>query len=298
MIINNPIYLNHPMSKLLSKILWMIYGCLLIPSLSSAACLGDLNSKKIYSVYVVPQYSISEIYTSWSPLLEKVGIDTRQCFNLVVPNTIPEFEKAVFAGKADFAYMNPYHEVIAYHAQGFQPLFADGTHLLDGIIVVRADSPYKTLADLRNTKIAFPSPNAFGASLLIRATLAKAGVPFRPEYVKSHSNVYRAVILGDMQAGGGIHSSLEHERPEIKEKLRVLYSTPSYRPHPFAAHPRVAPSEMETIRGEFIKLTSDALGRQLLAGIQMPNPVSVSYQKDYQVLEGLGLSKYVVIDAR
>lgn len=270
---------------------------LFFPAIVSAACLGDLSAKQTYSVYVVPQYSAKEIYTVWAPFLEKVGVDTKQCFNLVIPSTIPEFERAVLSGTADYAYMNPYHEVIAYHAKKYTPLVADGSNMLSGVLVVKADSPIKTLADLRNATIAFPAPNAFGASLLIRATLAKAGIPFRAEYAKSHSNVYRAVIFGEFQAGGGIQSSLQRERPEVKEHLRVLYTTSAYRSHPIAVNPRVPTPEVTAFTNEVLKLKNDPVGAKLLEGIQMPDPVKVTYQKDYKELESLGLGKFVVIDA-
>ena len=276
---------------------WLGLLCLMCPAIVSATCLGDTSAKHTYSVYVVPQFSATEIYTAWAPLLEKVGIQTKQCFSLVIPNTIPEFEKAVLAGKADFAYMNPYHEVIAYHAQKYAPLIADGSHTLSGILVVKSDSRIKSLADLRKATIAFPSPNAFGASLLIRASLTKAGIPFRAEYVKSHSNVYRAVIFGDFPAGGGIQATLQRERPEVKENLRVLYTTGAYRPHPIAVNPRVPAAEVTAFTNEILNLKKEPAGRQLLEGIQIPDPIKVTYQKDYKELESLGLGKFVVIDA-
>ncbi|WP_114638742.1 phosphate/phosphite/phosphonate ABC transporter substrate-binding protein [Polynucleobacter necessarius] len=263
----------------------------------SASCLGDISVKHPYSVYVVPQFSATEIHTAWAPLLEKVGIQTKQCYNLIIPGTIPEFEKAIVAGKADYAYMNPYHEVMAYRAQKYMPLLADGSKMLSGIVVVKSDSPIKTLADLRNATIAFPAPNAFGASLLIRATLSKAGIPFRAEFVKSHSNVYRSVIFGDYQAGGGIQATLQHERPEVKEHLRVVYTTGAYKPHPIAVNPRISLSDASAFTDAILGLKQDPSGRQLLEGIQISDPVKVSYQKDYQSLESLGLSKFVVLDA-
>jgi phosphonate transport system substrate-binding protein len=215
----------------------------------------------------------------------------------VIPASIPEFEKAVLSAKADFAYMNPYHEVIAYYAHQYLPIIADGNKLLSGIVVVRADSPIKTLADLRDQKIAFPSPNAFGASLLVRATLTKAGIPFTPEYVKSHSNVYRSVILGDFAAGGGIQATLDREHLEVRERLRVLYTTKAFQPHPIAVHPRVPRTQVVAFTQAIFNLKNSSSGRQLLAAIQIPDPVSVTYQ-NYKELEAMGLGKFVVFDAR
>jgi hypothetical protein len=74
---------------------------------------------------------------------------------------------------------------------------------------VAADSPIQTVAALNGKTVVFPAPNAFAASLLIRAHLAGQGIRIEPKYVQTHGSVYRAVALGDASAGGGgsIHAS-------------------------------------------------------------------------------------------
>ena len=60
------------------------------------------------------------------------------------------------------------------------------------------------LQQLEGKDIAFPAPNALGASLIIRADLVQLHrVSFTPKYVQTHSSVYLNVALGRMAAGGG-----------------------------------------------------------------------------------------------
>ena len=186
----------------------LLIAVLLVGRPAYAACLGDPNAVVVRSVYVVPQFSPTHLYAAWAPVLEKVGMYAKSCFELHIPATIPAFEKDILAGKADFAFMNPYHLVMSRRAQGYEPLLADGTLLLDGIIVVKSDSPITSITELKSKKIAFPSPNAFGASLLMRSLFSKAHIPINPVYVRTHGNVYRAVIVGDVDAGGGINALL------------------------------------------------------------------------------------------
>ena len=89
-------------------------------------CIGDKTAKKLYSVYIVPQTAISQLYSHWVPLLEHLGKRSNQCFELIVPATIPVFEKQLLNGKADFAFVNPYHAVMAFKAHQYIPLIADG----------------------------------------------------------------------------------------------------------------------------------------------------------------------------
>jgi phosphonate transport system substrate-binding protein len=137
------------------------------------ACLGDKASTQVMSVSIVPQLSHSIMYSKWAPILEHVGQKTGQCFNLEIPDTIGAFEKSLLNGEPDFAFANPYHQVIAKNRKGYTPLLIDGKTRLTGILVVKTDSSIKSNRQLHGREIAFPSPNAFAASLLIRAELAK-----------------------------------------------------------------------------------------------------------------------------
>jgi phosphonate transport system substrate-binding protein len=242
----------------------------------------------------VPQLTVSQTYTIWAPLLEQLGKQSKQCFELVVPATIPLFEKEVLSGKPDFAFMNPYHAVMAFKSHKYIPLIADGKNKLDGILVVRADSRVATVKDLNNSRIAFPAPNAFAASLLIRSALTQDSIAFTPIYVKSHQNVYRAVIAGDMLAGGGVNNTFDRESDEIKSQLRVIYITPTFMPHPFSVNPRVPPSEQNAVKNAFISMKSNPVLLKLLDKVQIPDPIAVDYKKDYFPLEKLNLEKFIV----
>lgn len=258
----------------------------------SAACMGD-SAGRIQTVFVVPQLAATHLYAHWAPFLEQLGKRTQSCFELMIPKNIPDFEAALINGTPDFAFMNPYHQVMAYKAQKYVPLVADGQTKLDGILVVRKDSPVRSLNELHNARIAFPAPNAFAASLVIRATLTRDGIAFTPQYVKSHENVYRAVILGDALAGGGVNNTLAREPMEVRDQLRVLMRTPTYMPHPFSAHPRVPASFRTVVTEAFMQMTQDESLKTLLHDIQISQPVKVDYLRDYYPLDQLGLGKFV-----
>ena len=257
-------------------------------------CIGDKTAKKLYSVYIVPQTAISQLYSHWVPLLEHLGKRSNQCFELIVPATIPVFEKQLLNGKADFAFVNPYHAVMAFKAHQYIPLIADGKNKLDGLIVVRADSNINKLKDLNHSKIAFPAPNAFAASLLIRSFLMQEGIVFEPIYVKSHKNVYWSVMTGDVPAGGGVNNTFFREPDEIKNQLRILYKTPMFMPHPFIANPRVPPNVQRAVQDAFLSMKKDPALAELLNNVQIPEPIAVDYRKDYMPIDRLRLEKFAV----
>ena len=286
------------MPKKLSMLKTLLrFGCVLILSIgtSYSACLGAQLSTKVYTFDVVPQFPAAKIYTTWSPLLQRIGQDTGLCFELRVAASIPEFEQKFLKGDSDFIFLNPYHAVLAYQKKKYQPLLADTQDLLTGILVVRSDNPIRNLSDIKGKSVSFPAPNSFAASLLIRAELAKQKIDVNPVFVKTHSNVYRAVINKDSLAGGGVNNTLDNEAPEVRQQLRVLYETSPYTPHPIATHPSVTSEVRERFLKAMVKLSQEKEGKKLLDEINLHKPQAVSYAKHYKVLESLQIEKFLVL---
>ena len=185
-----------------------------------------------WTVWVVPQFRAEVIHRAWTPVLQRLSQVTGQSFALTVAPSIPAFEKALLAGEPDLAYQNPYHQVMSRRAQGYVPLARDKKELT-GILVVRREDPIKTPSELDQKTVAFPAPNAFGASLWIRALLAERDkITIRPSYVKTHSAAYRSAASGLSAAAGGINLTFEEEPVEIRNALRILMETPGVPPHP------------------------------------------------------------------
>lgn len=259
---------------------------LVFPSLSGAA-------DKTFTLAVVPQLPAVEIHAKWAPFAEKISAELGVDIRIKTYSSIPQFEADLLSGAPDFAFMNPYHEVMAKKAQGYIPLVRDKTPLV-GIIVARKDKGINSVQDLKDKEIAFPAPNAFAASLYMRALLIeKAKITFVPLYVKTHTNVYLHVLLSKASAGGGVNNTFQREPEDLKNRLKVIYETPGSAPHPLSAHPRVPAS----LRKRFIKAVLDLAGdknnKDMFNNIQMPGPAEADYKRDYLPLENLGLEKYV-----
>lgn len=248
-----------------------------------------------YTLAIVPQASPAETYRRWAPFAEHVQRATGQPLRVRVYRTFDEFETDLVNGLVDFAYMNPYHLLRARKAQGYLPLVRDGSHLLRGLLLVRRDSPLKSVQDLAGKTIAFPDPNAFVASLYMRALLQeKANVRFAARYLGTHANVYRHIILGSVAAGAGANVTYARTRPETRAELRVLYETPGVAPLPLCAHPRVPVALREAVTRTVLEMDKSEDGRALLKRTDLVQPVRASYARDYQPLEKLGLEKYAV----
>jgi phosphonate transport system substrate-binding protein len=183
----------------------------------------------------------------------------------------------------------------ANKSSGYLPIIRDKADL-HGILVVRKDSPVKSPAELIGKTIVFPSPNALGASLLMRADLANLfHIKFTPKYVSSHDSVYLHVAKGLAEAGGGVEKTLREQNSAIRDSLKIIYETRPMPSHPVAAHPRVSGPDVEKVRRAFIDLETTPSGRELLAKIPMNHPVSATLH-DYTPMMKWGLDAFWVKD--
>lgn len=248
-----------------------------------------------YTLSVVPFQLPLATHKDWMPIVDHLSKRLNVDIELRVYRAFSEFESELFQGIPDFAFVGPYLQVIAHKRQGYIPLVRS-SQLLKGILVVPRDSPLKTVKDLEGKVIAFPSPNSLAASLYIRALLSQQErLRFTPRYLDSHNDVYRHVILGQTDAGGGIRLTLSHQPADVQAKLRILYETPPMVPHPLSAHPRVPPDVRAAMTQAVLDLEKTPGGKDLLARLQMSAPQPADQRRDYFPLEQLQLEKYVVV---
>ena len=264
----------------------ILFTCLLLQCL--------LASAAEYRVGIVPQFETQRLNRVWQPILDELGERTGDSFVLVGSKSIPEFEKAFQRGDYDIAYMNPWHAVMAYESQKYLPVVKDGDRKLKGILVVHKDSGITDVKQLDGAEIAFPAPNALGASLLMRADLKQIhGIDIVPKYVDTHSSVYLNVALESTKAGGGVKRTLKEQSAALQDMLTVLYETRAVNPHPIVVHPRVPDLVSQRLSSALLAMASEEDSRKLLAEIPMAHPV-VSRIDEYLPLKEWGLHEFYV----
>ena len=275
------------MKKQNALIATLILICLAIVS-------APAKAETEYTFGVVPQFEPRKLAGIWAPILKELEERTNLKFKMVGSSEIPEFEINFMDGEFDFAYMNPYHALMASTEQGYVPLVRDHGRKLFGILVNKKDSPISNVEELNGKKIAFPSPNALGASLLMRADLDQIHrIKFKTNYVQTHSSVYLNVLLGKADAGGGVMGTFNGQKPEVRDGLKIIYKTRSMAPHPVVAHPRVPKEHMDLVRNAFLDMSKTEEGAAMLAKIPMKK-IGIAKIKEYLELKEWNLDKYFV----
>lgn len=249
---------------------------------------GGVVQAETLSFGIVPQQSAKKLAKLWTPisnhLSEKVGV--KILFSTA--NDIPTFEKRLLEGEYDIAYMNPYHYTVFHQKPGYEAIAKQKDKKIKGIVVVAKDSPLTALDQLAGETLSFPSPAAFAASVLPRAKMSKDGIDITPKYVSSHDSVYLTVSRGLFPAGGGVMRTYNNTAPEVRDNLRVLWSTPDYTPHALAVHPRVDNDVKIKLQRALVEMASDPEGQALLKAINF-KALERAKDEDWDDIRGLNI---------
>ena len=240
-----------------------ILGVLLLAFLSVNVC----AQQAVYSFGVVPQQSATKLARVWGPVLEMLSERSGIRLRFATAPDIPTFEQRVSRAEYDFAYMNPYHFVSFNVTPGYQAIGRAKDRYITGIVVVRKDSAIASMAELAGSDIAFPAPLAFAATLLSQGYLRQHHIDFRPRYVSSHDSVYRSVAKGLFPAGGGILRTLNNVAPEVRDQLRVLWTSEKFTPHAFASRPGLPEQVRERVATAMYALHEDPEGARRLKAL-------------------------------
>ena len=152
---------------------WTVIRLLLLSLLVGSWTNTLRADDEAYTLAIVPQYTPLIIHRNWQPLLARLERDTGIKLKVKTYNNFRQFLSALRNGEPDFSYLAPYHLMLARRVQGYQPLIRDDSKQLVGMLLVRKDSPLSSVHELDGKTIAFPSPNAFAASLYMRSWLRK-----------------------------------------------------------------------------------------------------------------------------
>lgn len=252
---------------------------------------AESAASKTYVFAVLPQQPPASMHALWIPLVERLERELGITIRLKLYDSMSRFEEGLKRGDGDFIFSTPPQMVIARSSQKYIPLVR-GKRELAGVLFVRKDSPVKSVAELKDTEVAFVGERNL-CSLMTRHSLSefKTDLHLVPLFSGSTTNVYRNVLLGKVSAGATLDVDIENENPETVDQFRVILTTPKVAPHPVSAHPRVEKELREKMTAVLLKLSKQNDGRELLKQVRIGETVHADYARDYKKLESLNASR-------
>lgn len=224
---------------------------------------------------------------SYTPLLDFLGRKLDRPVELVQRRTYAEINDLIERGEVDVAFVCTSAYVAGHRDFGMKLLAAPqvgGEAIYYSYLIVPADSPATSMADLRDKVFAFTDPMSNTGRLyptyLVQQLGAEPKTFFRRTFFTySHDDAIRAVAAG-LADGAGV-DSLVYEfavarDPELAAKTKVIHRSPPFGSPPVVVNPALSPKLQAELQSLLLGLDDQPEGRQ--------------------ILEALGVDRFVIVD--
>lgn len=158
---------------------------------------------------LLPRLAEKEMVEGFTPLAKYLEKELGVKVTIIVPKDFDTWTKDAKAGAYDIAYTNPYQYVVVKKAvKDAAPVVITsepeiGKELF-GTIIVKKDSPVKSIAELKGKTVAATDPGSAGAYLVQMLMLQKAGLKkddVKLIFEKKRDPVADAILAGKAEAG-------------------------------------------------------------------------------------------------
>jgi phosphonate transport system substrate-binding protein len=282
--------LKNSVGAFLSKLVAGIFTLGLMTTLLSGTATGadgsqSVSNKVAYRLGVFPYLAPRELEKMYAPIAADFAdtIDHEVLFmtNSTYEKFMGNLDKQIY----DIVFVQPFDYVAIADKYGYQPL-ATRNKPLPAILVVKPDSEFKSVDDLRGKTIALP-PSVAAISYLIKDYLQKNGLnpdsDVTIEHHRSHASCMHNVILGKADACGTAPPALRFFKNKMNTSLRIVAKTKGIPNSIFAVHPRVPEETRNKLLQQVKTWPETENGKQLLKGVKVEAFV-VAEDQDYNVV--------------
>ncbi len=246
---------NNPHKKtgcIKSQYVTLLLFCILF----STQALGNVAENRALILGSVAMDIPAEMHKRLKPLTQYLSKTLNRNVSLRLSPNMGAAIQDTISGKVDLAYLTP----VAYlrvreksNAQLLVKTVTKGKASFQLMIVVKQNSPIKTIQDLAGKTFAFGDKRA----LLQRATVAGSGFKLEQfkqiKFLGHYDNIARAVINDDFDAG--ILKDTKAFKWQNKG-LRILYRSPHLPPYNITASKNVNPELLAQLKKAFLALDS------------------------------------------
>jgi phosphonate transport system substrate-binding protein len=243
---------------------------ILKPLIAILACLlfsADVSAnavQKPLSFAVMRERSAILTAQYWNPILQYIGQRSGVPLQLKLVKTDAEYSAMIRRGEFDFIYTN-YNFIPENEAAGYKVFARPVESSIRSQIIVLADSPLRTLADLQGKDVAFPSTEAFTGYQVPMDALLHTGIQVKPLFSGTQEGALGQLVSGRV-AAAGVNSQVAREFARRQEvSYRMLWSSEEYPNIPLSVHPSVPKAVVQAVRDAFIGMETDPQGAKILA---------------------------------
>ena len=293
------------MSNILKKLIWsrlmkmirFLIGTIFIAFFAVVQVQANNNPLSLtFGIYQSDKATV--MYKKFSPVLEYIQnhvskqLNQSVSINMKIFKTYQQANDAIVSGTVDFVRFGPASYALAKDKNEEIKLLAmehkKGKKIFKGLIIVPSNSALKSLSELKGKSFAFGNQDSTIGRYLAQAEMIKAGIHAKDlskyEFLGRHDKVFKAVELGDYDAGAIKEGT--YKRYNKKNTVKILHQF-NNTTKPWLARQGLDDNVKSAITAALLNLKDKTLLKELKASGFLP-----ATDNDYEfVRQGMRLAE-------
>lgn len=229
--------------------------------IAALACAQD--AVQGYRFSPVNQYGINLTAEYWNPIIDYVAEKSGVKMKLKIGRTSADTTAYVLANEAEFVFTNhlfsPEREQLGWKVFGRRQ-----TPPVRSQIIVAADSPITSLAQLAGAEVAFPGPEALVAYKVSYAHLLDEKIDVKVVFAGNHDAAFAQLFSGKVKAVGANSQLVDGYVVRENRKVRVLWQSAPFYDLALEVSPRVPEKDAKAVVAAFLGMAKDPTGLAIL----------------------------------
>ncbi|TMB18672.1 MAG: putative selenate ABC transporter substrate-binding protein [Deltaproteobacteria bacterium] len=254
---------------------------LLLLALCAASC-KSADPAQPLRVSMIPTTDPGRATREMQPLVDHLARRTGGEVQMTIPTNYAAVVEALVNDQVDIAHLGGFTYVQASKRAGAKPLVQrERDREFHSLFITQADSPIRSLSDLKGRSFAFGDVNSTSGHLMpeyfMRRNDVEREVIAKAIYTGGHDATLLAVANGKIDAGALDEAVFQRMTSQGKidpAKVRVFWTTPPFFDYVWVARKGLDPRKADAVRDAFLALDPGD-------------------QQDRRILEALSASKYV-----
>jgi len=247
--------------------------CLAQPALGADAAPGEPLRFGILN-----QQSPIQTAGKWNPILRYLSAKTGLPLRLKMGADVALTDAMMGREEFDLVYSN--HNFQREYDGKYKVLAHWAGQPIRAAIVVLADSPARTLDDIRDATVAFPSPDAFAGYAVQRVALRHKGIAVREKFAGNQEGALAQLKTRQALAAAVNARFLDAYARREQLRYRTIYLSEPYLDLPISIHPRVPAEQADRLKQALLGICADPAAAGLPEAIRCPG-FAAAVESDY-----------------